>query len=633
MLFPLLVALFHFPTLTAALLNEKQILEHLYHNLNGDNWDITWDISTTTDICSADAYPGVICDTTNTHVIEIELADNNLVGSITPHLYTMPHLKKVDFSKNGITNAGWDRIDLILDETPDAVVNMLQVMDLTNNRINSLEGIEQLKDSLTGLHMTYNNLKGGMADHEQMFQLHKLQVLAISENELTGLIDTRIGTMVNLQELYCYGNKITGEIPSEIGKLTKMQILTLAENHLSGPLPSEIKNMGNLQTFSVHNNGADTGAHTGPLPKFDTHPYLSEIYLDGNAFVGEIPHLFLHMFNQTDVEVNIGLSNNQLSGTVPTEFLKFKSLNLNVVGNNITGLDSKICESKGVINAWMNGLVEQFGCDAIMCPVDFFAESGKQEEEDTPCKACAAGTGGAMGATACASEVDDISELEILAELYLACLGPQWDNATGWSVMAEIESPLDLTLPSFEGIDHCTFQGVTCSGGQVIELALPSNGLEGMVPPSLWDLPALQVLDLSGNELHLDRSYGFGDIGNAKNLLKADLSSNDIQKFTGIGASKSLQELYIDDAYFFSSLDEEVYQMTQLRILHMQYSGLKGKIPDGFSKMTGLRAFNFYGNELTGTIPTEIGLMPNLWHIDFSENDFTGLCQLKPLPN
>ena len=50
-----------------------------------------------------------------------------------------------------------------------------------------------------------------------------------------------------------------------------------AENKLSGILPEEIKNMGNLQTFSVHNNDPDTGKHTGPLPKFDTHPFLSEI--------------------------------------------------------------------------------------------------------------------------------------------------------------------------------------------------------------------------------------------------------------------------------------------------------------------------------------------------------------------
>ena len=54
-------------------------------------------------------------------------------------------------------------------------------------------------------------------------------------------------------------------------------LLQFAENKLSGPLPREINRMGNLQTFSVHNNDPDTGSHTGPLPAFDTHPYLNEI--------------------------------------------------------------------------------------------------------------------------------------------------------------------------------------------------------------------------------------------------------------------------------------------------------------------------------------------------------------------
>ena len=51
----------------------------------------------------------------------------------------------------------------------------------------------------------------------------------------------------------------------------------LSENQLTGPLPEEIKAMGNLQTFSVHNNDPNTGTHTGPLPKFDTQPFLNEV--------------------------------------------------------------------------------------------------------------------------------------------------------------------------------------------------------------------------------------------------------------------------------------------------------------------------------------------------------------------
>ena len=272
----------------------------------------------------------------------------------------------------------------------------------------------------------------------------------------------------------------------------------------------------------------------------------------------------------------------------------------------------------------MNGLAEQFGCDAVLCPVGFYTETGRQEETEGPCQKCVAGTNGTMGASMCDSDSEvERNELEILAEFYLALSGPMWDGGE-WGALKSIESFVDVTLPSFVGVDHCEFQGVACEDGKVVAVALPSNGLEGLVPSSFWDLPMLKEVDLSGNELQLARDYGFGDMGNARSLVKADLSSNDIQKWTGIHRLKFLQELYLDDAYFFGSINPSLFELSQLKILHMQYSGLKGKIPQGLSQLTNLNALNLYGNELTGTIPTEIGLMPKLWHLDFSENEFIG---------
>lgn len=206
------------PTLSSAL-TEKEILRHLYGNLNGENWDTEWDTDDD-DICS---YAGVTCNSED-HVTEIDLADNNLAGSISPYVYTLPFLKKMDMSKNRITNAGWDRIDTVL--TTDELIANIEVIDVTNNLINSVEGVTKLKDSLVGLHMTYNNLKGTMPS--ELFDLEKLEILAISENELTGTVDSNLGRLTNLLEFYCYGNKLTGEIPWEIGYLTKVKIFTVS---------------------------------------------------------------------------------------------------------------------------------------------------------------------------------------------------------------------------------------------------------------------------------------------------------------------------------------------------------------------------------------------------------------------
>jgi len=203
----------------AAVLDEREVLYHVYANLNGDNWDDKWNTDDT-DVC---AYHGIECNDAG-KIIKIDLKDNNLAGSVSPHVYTLPHLRELDLSKNRITSAGFDRINVVIEEEDE--IADVEIIELTNNLVSSVEGVSRLAKSLTGLHMTFNNLKGAMP--AELFRLPLLEILAVSENELTGTIDKHLGNLTNLLEFYCYGNKLTGTIPSEIGKLTKMQIITVS---------------------------------------------------------------------------------------------------------------------------------------------------------------------------------------------------------------------------------------------------------------------------------------------------------------------------------------------------------------------------------------------------------------------
>jgi hypothetical protein len=80
--------------------------------------------------------------------------------------------------------------------------------------------------------------------------------------------------------------------------------------------------------------------------------------------------------------VTIGLLYNDLTGTIP-DVGRFSSLKSNVVGNNIMGM-KELCDQD--LGLWMNGLVKQFGCNAILCQVIFCAEAGRQEEEGSSCQ-------------------------------------------------------------------------------------------------------------------------------------------------------------------------------------------------------------------------------------------------------
>ena len=135
------------------------------------------------------------------------------------------------------------------------------------------------------------------------------------------------------------------------------------------------------------------------------------------------------MFNETSGEtVTIGPENNQITVTIPVTLLKFDSLVLTIMGNSIEAFDSRIFRSNDV-KAWMNGLVEQFGCDAILCPVGFWTGTGRQEKEMAPCKECT-DPSKFMGATTCVSvdtTPNDLDQLEILAKFYLMLEGPKWN--------------------------------------------------------------------------------------------------------------------------------------------------------------------------------------------------------------
>ena len=231
--------------------------------------------------------------------------------------------------------------------------------------------------------------------------------------------------------------------------------------------------------------------------------------MDGNEFSGDLPHLLLHELNQTVGDgVTVNLANNQLTGKVPLSWLRFNGLDLDLTGNKIESIDSEICESDSIGN-WMNGLAESYGCDSILCPIDFYNSAGRQEDDEFPCVKCDVGTDGYMGATTCAS--DEVTDLEILAEFYLALDGPKWMEAKGWDAMAKMQSKTDLKLAEYKDVDPCDFMGVECDdNGRVTELNLKSNDLEGFVPSSLFDLPELTKLD---------RKYGDENFGHSARLM------------------------------------------------------------------------------------------------------------------
>ncbi|MBF0451375.1 MAG: DUF1566 domain-containing protein [Candidatus Magnetomorum sp.] len=161
---------------------ERQVLEALYHNTNGNYWrnNDNWmgDLSTE---CS---WYGVVCEN-NAHVIKLILPENNLSGTLPQELGNIPNLNELDMHGNTLTG-----------------VLPTHIGDLIN-----LDKIDLSDNLLTGnLPSEWGNIEG-------------LLLLKLDHNQLSGTIPSTIGNMQYLQSIRLESNLFSGSVPVRIKRL------------------------------------------------------------------------------------------------------------------------------------------------------------------------------------------------------------------------------------------------------------------------------------------------------------------------------------------------------------------------------------------------------------------------------
>ena len=558
----------------AAYLGDESVLNRLFNVSDGRRWTNQTNWMSGESVCT---WFGVSCDDSN-HVTEISLSNNNLVGRLPKHIYQMEFLTKVDVSDNSLRDAEFVGF---AEAKAAGGESKLEIFNIAGNALTSLTGIGEAPATLRELHLTENMLQGPLPT--ELFNLTNINVMYLSYNQFTGTLPTEIGRLEFVERFYLYGNDLTGTIPSEIGLLKKAQVFTLAENRFGGSLPRHVSDMINLQTFSAHNNELKKGKLTGPMPSFNRSPFLSELKLDGNAIQGTIPTNFLHNSNVTSSLVTIGLSGNLLTGSLPKSLLQFSSLVLDVTGNQISDVDPLFCQQ----GAWMSGLVEEFGCDALLCPKYTWSIEGRDTEQSN-CTECDSAQ--FYGSTECESApVTATPDWLPLAKLYHATDGEHWNISTGWEVLDDVLDTTDWEETNATSLLVCTWHGVGCSNGKVQELNLKNNGLVGTLPPEIFNLAGLKEMDLSLNTIQLDR-LGLSAIANAKALLQINLSGTKISTIAGINEAPSLTSVYLDDLELPAGpFPTALLALTGLHLLHMQFSGLTGDLPTEIGNLNKLK--------------------------------------------
>ena len=602
---------------------ERDILVEFFDATNGNSWKNkeNWKSG---DICT---WHGIGCNPRKM-VQSITLDRNNLNGSVPPSLWQLENLQHVNLRMNLLTSLSLTG----LSDPQNEPHSPLETMVVSDNHLTDLRGIANAGTNLKDFNANKNQIDEPVL--EELSLLVNLQTLYIAFNQIPGTIPTRIGRLSKLSGFYAFDNRLTGTIPTEIGLLDQVQILGLGNNLLTGTLPTEMEQMVNIRDLSLHHMRREgstlaekSAGLSGPLLTFGSIPYLSILFLDGNRLTGTIPFDFLRHNVHTDTPISVGLTNNQLTGTLPKPLERFEALSIDLVGNQITGIPDELCVKGG----WMGGLVEQFQCDAILCAPGTYASLGRASGPEDPCLPCDSDAGSSWyGNTACVSSADGTPESGsspdwvVLSELYTGTRGIHWVVRDGWEVFDGLakgeESLSDLTRI---GIDVCTgWFGVVCNeSNQVIDLFLPANRLYGEVPGTLFMMAMLKTVDLSNNNVRLPN---FLEISQAKRLNVLMASNVRIQSMEGIEQLTNLRELRIDGQMLEQTLPIELFRLTSLETLHLQHSKFNGSIPSEVGLLTSLLDLNIYGNLLSGQLPKAIGALTKLQALDLSENQFDG---------
>ena len=569
--------------------SERQILVEFFNKMGGKFWnnDDNW-LDPSANVCS---WYGIGC-TSQGRVESISLKNNGLTGEIPPSLFNLSGLKVLNLNFNSVT-IKFDGI---------SKASNLEVVDFGNIGLISFTAADELT-SLSNLRVfsiDANDLAGDVPD--ALYSLTTLEEFNLSHNDFQGTLSTKIGRFTSLQRLGIVGNQFSGNLPTHLGLLRQLRELSAAENRFTGSIPTELNQLTNLESLTLHqaNSNANIG---GKLPSFQNLEQLTSLQIDHNSLTGTLPSSFLLNSRRLGDRIELGFGDNRFEGEIPSQWSRFDNLFIDLAGNKISGIPESLCNK----NVWMDGDVRNYDCAAILCPKGTFNAVGRQTGSGGTenCDSCSAAK--VFGSKLCGDEpAEGSDEVDILKEFFFSTNGNEWTTKTGWT----------------DTSDPCSWYGITCDGGnRVAQINLSDNGLAGTPATSIFSLPSLKELYLSGNSIDFD----FNGIQNAGSLVSLFLAGNGLQSIDGIDkAADSLLNLHLQNNSFKGDIPSSIFLLTNLRVLYMGNNQLSGTISRNLASLTNLEELQLYHNNLDGDIPVFLGDMTALRELNLAENNFEG---------
>jgi Leucine-rich repeat (LRR) protein len=269
----------------------------------------------------------------------LELSQSQLTGPLPATISRMTSLILLSLELNHLTSSIPSEIGSLI---------LLQFLDISQNTLsrNFPTSFGHLA-SLQVLNATGNSFTGPLDFFESLTQLRSLD---LSSNSFVGSFPFALSKYASLEYFQLGDNQMTGTIPPWFGELTTLICLDLSHNQLMGSIPSELTNLTNLVYFDISSNPMsssipeeivrlsslqllviDQCGLTGYIPQhIGVMTSLRSLRLKKNQLVGPIPNSIgsLGMLQLLD------LSYNSLSGSLPSTINQLHGLNSLLLHNN-----------------------------------------------------------------------------------------------------------------------------------------------------------------------------------------------------------------------------------------------------------------------------------------------------------
>ncbi|KAK9162079.1 hypothetical protein Syun_002981 [Stephania yunnanensis] len=231
------------------------------------------------------------------------LHTNLLTGSIPRQLGNLTSAVYLDLSNNALTG-----------QIPYEFHNLrkLSLFNLFMNRLHgSIPDFVAELPSLDTLEVWMNNFTGVIP--ERLGENRRLQVLDLSTNKLTGVIPRKLCYSGQLRILILQKNFLFGPIPDELGTCSSLTRVRLGENYLNGTIPNGFLYMPEVKLVELQNNYL-SGAWTENRSDGGSKPAkLGQLNLSNNLLSGSLPS---SLSNFTSLQILL-LNGNQFSGPIP----------------------------------------------------------------------------------------------------------------------------------------------------------------------------------------------------------------------------------------------------------------------------------------------------------------------------